>query len=326
MQGGRGLMNKELAMAGDLKAKPGNPIGRRLADAWKSVRKNKVSYLFAAPYMLLFFTFTALPVIVSLILGFYSFNLLETPVFVGMENYIRLFLGDDIFIKAIGNTFLIAVLVGPIGYLMCLLFAWLINELPVSLRTTLTLIFYAPSISGNIYLVWGIFFNKDAYGYANALLLKYNFISSPILWFENPKYMLGLVVVVALWTSVGTSFLSFIAGLQGIDRSLYEAAAMDGVRNRWQELWYVTLPSMKPQLMFGAVMSITGSFGAGAIVTALCGMPSTGYAAHTIVNHLEDYGAIRYEMGYASAIATVLFMIMIGTNKLVQKLLAKVGE
>ncbi|NIK75287.1 multiple sugar transport system permease protein [Paenibacillus castaneae] len=320
-------MNKDLAIRGNaISKKPDYFLKRRLEKGWKSIKKNRVAYLFAAPYMILFFAFTALPVIVSLGLGFFSFNLLEAPIFVGMDNYIRLFLGDDIFIKAIGNTFLLAVMVGPIGFLMCLLFAWLINELPKSLRTILTLIFYAPSISGNIYLVWGIFFNKDAYGYANAILLRYNIISSPILWFENPQYMMPLVVVVALWTSVGTSFLSFIAGLQGIDRTLYEAAAMDGVKNRWQELWYVTLPSMKPQLMFGAVMSITGAFGTGAIVTALCGMPSTGYAAHTIVNHLEDYGSIRYEMGYASAIATILFVIMIGTNIIIQKLLSKVGD
>ncbi|OBZ17705.1 carbohydrate ABC transporter permease [Bacillus sp. FJAT-26390] len=320
-------MSRDLVISGTVEPKrQGKHIGRKLEQGWKSIKKNKVSYLFAAPYMILFFAFTALPVIISLILGFFSFNLLEAPIFVGMDNYIRLFLGDDIFIKAIGNTFLLAVMVGPIGYIMCLVFAWLINELPKSLRTILTLIFYAPSISGNIYLVWGIFFNKDAYGYANAILLRYNVISSPILWFENPKYMMTLVVIVSLWTSVGTSFLSFIAGLQGIDRTLYEAAAMDGVRNRWQELWYVTLPSMKPQLMFGAVMSITGAFGTGAIVTALCGMPSNSYATHTIVNHLEDYGAIRYEMGYASAIATVLFIIMIGANKIVQMLLAKVGE
>ncbi|MFD0714574.1 carbohydrate ABC transporter permease [Paenibacillus sp. GCM10027626] len=320
-------MNKDLVVSRSMVSQsPGSGLRRKLERKWKAVKKNKTAYLFAAPYMILFFMFTALPVIVSIGLGFFSFNLLEAPIFVGMDNYIRLFLEDEVFIKAIGNTFLLAVMVGPIGYLMCLLFAWLINELPKSLRTILTLIFYAPSISGNIYLVWGIFFNKDAYGYANAILLKYNIISSPILWFENPEYMMTLVVIVALWTSVGTSFLSFIAGLQGIDRTLYEAAAMDGVRNRWQELWYVTLPSMKPQLMFGAVMSITGAFGTGGIVTALCGMPSTNYAAHTIVNHLEDYGTIRYEMGYASAIATILFVIMIGTNKLVQKMLSKVGE
>lgn len=301
-------------------------IKTNVSNIFNEIRKNRVSYLFVAPYMILFFTFTALPVIIAFCLGFTSFNLLESPILIGMENYIRLFLDDDVFIKAIGNTFLLAVMTGPIGYLMCLLFAWLINELPRYLRTTLTLIFYAPSISGNVYLIWGILFNKDAYGYANALLLRFNLITSPILWFEDPKYMLGLIVVVSLWTSIGTSFLSFIAGLKGIDPHLYEAAAMDGVRNRWQELWFVTLPSMKPQLMFGAVMSITNSFNVGGIVTALCGMPSQDYAAHTIINHLEDYGNIRFEMGYASAIATILFFIMMVSNIVVQRLLSKVGE
>lgn len=301
-------------------------IKSNLSRVWESMKLNKVSYLFVAPYMILFFMFTALPVIISICLGFTSFNLLETPVFIGVDNYIRLFLEDDIFIKAIGNTFLLAVITGPISYIMCLLFAWLINELPKNLRTILTLIFYAPSISGNIYLIWGILFNQDAYGYANSLLLRFNLITSPILWFEDPKYMMGLIIIVSLWTSIGTSFLSFVAGLQGIDKTLYEASAVDGIKNRWQELWYVTLPSMKPQLMFGAVMSITGSFAVGGIVTALCGMPSKDYAVHTVINHLEDYGNIRFEMGYASTIATILFFIMILSNKIVQKLLSKVGE
>lgn len=292
----------------------------------KNIKKNKVSYLFVAPYIILFFCFTALPVIISLALSFTSFNLLEMPVFVGAENYIRLFLEDDIFMQAIGNTFIIAVAVGPVSYLICLLLAWLINELPKMWRTILTLIFYAPSISGNIYLIWGVIFNKDTYGYVNATLINWGIIQSPILWFEDSKYMMILIIVISLWTSVGTTFLSFIAGLQGIDAGLYEASAIDGVKNRWQELWYVTLPSMKPQLMFGAVMSITGAFGVGGIVTALCGLPSKEYAVHTIINHLEDYGGVRFEMGYASAIATILFLIMIGSNKLVQKALVKVGE
>lgn len=313
-------------MSIDLAVKKNFNIKQNLSRTWSHMKQNKISYLFVAPYMILFFAFTALPVIISLFLGFTSFNLLEAPVFVGVDNYIRLFLDDDVFIKAIGNTFLLAVMTGPISYVLCLLFAWLINELPKTLRTVLTLVFYAPSISGNAYLVWGILFNKDAYGYANAMLLRFNLITSPILWFEDPVYMMALIVVVSLWTSIGTSFLSFIAGLQGIDRSLYEAAAVDGVKNRWQELWYVTLPSMKPQLMFGAVMSITGSFSVGGIVTALCGMPSKDYAAHTIINHLEDFGNIRFEMGYASAIATILFFIMIFSNRIVQKLLSKVGD
>lgn len=290
------------------------------------MKKKRISYLFVAPYMLLFILFTAVPVLMSMGLSFTSFNLLEAPVFIGMENYIRLFLEDNIFMASIGNTFLMAVVIGPVSYLVCLFLAWLINELPRFWRTILTLIFYAPSISGNVYLIWGVIFNKDAYGYANALLMNLGIIQSPILWFENPDYMLPLIVIISLWTSVGTTFLSFIAGLQGVDSQLYEAAAIDGIKNRWQELWYVTLPSMKPQLMFGAVMSITGAFGVGSIVTALCGLPSTDYAAHTIINHLEDYGGVRFEMGYASAIATILFLIMIGSNKLVQKALSKVGE
>ena len=293
---------------------------------FKDIKLHKTSYLFVAPYMILFFCFTALPVIISIVLSFTSFNLLEMPIFVGMDNYTRLFLQDDIFMQAIGNTFLMAVAIGPISYLVCLLLAWLINELPRFWRTMLTLVFFAPSISGNVYLIWGILFNKDAYGYVNAMLINLGIIQSPILWFEDPKYMMTLVIIVSLWTSVGTTFLSFIAGLQGVDSQLYEAAAIDGIKNRWQELWYVTLPSMRPQLMFGAVMSITGAFGVGSIVTALCGMPSKNYAAHTVINHLEDYGNIRFEMGYASAIATILFLIMIGSNKLVQKALAKVGD
>ncbi|MDF2542081.1 MAG: transporter permease [Herbinix sp.] len=276
--------------------------------------------------MILFFCFTALPVIIAMYLSFTSFNIIEPPEFVGLANYVRLFLSDNIFMDAIGNTFIMAVIIGPIGYLICLFLAWMINELPRTLRTILTLIFYAPSISGNVYFIFQYLFSNDSQGYFNALLIKYGIIQGPILWFQNEKYMMPLIVGIAIWTSVGTTFLSFIAGLQGIPAHLYEAAAIDGIKNRWQELWYVTLPSMKPQLMFGAVMSITGAFGVGGIVTALCGLPSTNYAVHTIFNHLEDYGSVRFEMGYASAIATILFLIMIVSNKLIQKVISKVGE
>ena len=292
----------------------------------KQISKNKVSYLFIGPYVILFFTFTALPVIISIFFSFTHFNLLEMPVFVGFDNYVRLFLEDDIFIRAVGNTMIIAMLTGPLGYLLCLLFAWLINELPRIWRTTLTVIFYAPSISGNLFMIWALFFSGDAHGLVNAHLLRHGFISQPILWFHDTRYMMTLLVVITLWASIGTTFLAFIAGLQGIDPQLYEAGAMDGIRNRWQELWYITLPSMKPQLMFGAVMSITAAFGAGAIVTSLFGFPSTEYAVHTIINHLEDYGGIRFEMGYASAIAVLLFILMVGVNKLIQRMLSKVGE
>lgn len=293
---------------------------------WKEMKRNWVAYAMVAPFMILFTIFTVLPVLLSVIISFTDFNLLEMPNFVFMQNYITLFFDDDIFLTAAQNTFVFAVIVGPSSYLMSLLVAWFINELSPRIRAIVTLVFYAPSISGQVYLIWGTLFSGDSYGWVNGALLNLGIITEPIQFFNNASYVMPLCIVVSLWTSLGTSFLSFIAGLQGIDRSLYEAAAVDGIKNRWQELWYVTLPTMKPQLMFGAIMSITSSFGFGGIVTALCGFPSVDYAAHTIMHHLEDYGGQRFETGYASAIAVILFAIMIGANTLVKNMISKVGQ
>lgn len=291
----------------------------------KEMKQNWIAYVMVAPYMILFTMFTIVPVFLSIFISFTDFNMLEWPNIVWLKNYVTLFFDDDIFLIAIKNTFIFAVIVGPSSYLMSFLVAWFINELPPKVRAIVTLIFYAPSISGQVYLIWGTLFSSDSYGWANAVLLKLGIIDAEIAWFQNETYVMPLCIVVSLWTSLGTSFLAFIAGLQGIDHSLFEAGAVDGVRNRWQELYYITLPSMKPQLMFGAVMSITGSFGFGGIVTALAGFPSVNYCAHTIMHHLEDYGGQRYEIGYSSAIAVILFFMMIGANMLVKKILSKLG-
>ncbi|NMA83381.1 MAG: sugar ABC transporter permease [Epulopiscium sp.] len=277
------------------------------------------------PFLILFFTFTILPVITSIIFSFTDFNVLQFPGYVGLENYKKLLLNDTIFLAAIKNTFIIAVITGPIGYLLSFLMAWLINELPTKIRAVLTIIFYAPSISGNVYLIFTLLFSNDPYGYLNAKLLDWGIIETAILWLKDPKYMLTIVIIVSLWMSLGFGFLSFIAGLQTIDKTQYEAGEVDGISNRWQELWFITLPNMKPQLMFGAVMAITSSLGVGDLTTALVGFPSPGYATHTIVNHLNDYGSIRMEMGYASSIAVLLFGTMIICNRLVQRFIKRVG-
>lgn len=297
----------------------------KLQWTWIEMKKYKVAYLMVAPFFLLFFIFTVLPVLLSVVLSFTTFDMINFPKFIYFDNYIRLFLDDDIFLLSIKNTMLFAAITGPVSYLMSLFFAWFINELKPKLRSVVTLIFYAPSIAGNVYIIWTIIFSGDQYGLANALLMKLNIISSPILWFQDVDYIMPLVIIVALWTSLGTSFLTFIAGFQVVDKSLYEAGAVDGLKNRWQELWYVTLPTMKPQLMLGAILAITQSFGFGAVITALVGFPSPDYCAHTIMHHLQDYGSERFEMGYASAIATLLFLMMVGANLLVTKLLRKVG-
>lgn len=293
---------------------------------WTEMKKNKVAYVMIAPFMILFFVFTIFPVLLSIVLSFTDFNLLEMPHFLFLDNYIRLFLDDDIFILAAQNTLIFACITGPVSYLLSLLIAWFINELGPKLRSVVTLVFYAPSISGSVYLVWQTLFSSDSYGWVNGTLINLGIIDDAILWFQNADYVMGLCIVVALWTSLGTAFLSFIAGLQNVPRHLYEAGAVDGIKNRWQELWYITLPYMRPQLMFGAVLSITQSFGFGHIVDALCGFPSVEYAAHTIVHHLNDYGGQRYEMGYASAIAVILFTVMVGANLIIKKGLSKIGQ
>ena len=298
----------------------------KLRWTWEEMKNNKTAYFMLAPFFLLFIIFTVLPVFLSMFLSLTNFNMLEMPEIVGGSNFTRLFLDDDIFLLACQNTLIFAAITGPVSYLLSLLIAWFINELPPKIRAVVTLVFYAPSISGQVYLIWKTLFSSDSYGWVNATLIDLGIISEPILWFENAEYVMPLCIVVALWTSLGTAFLSFIAGFQTIDRSMYEAAAVDGIKNRWQELWYITLPTMRPQLMFGAVLAITNSFGFGAVVDALCGFPSVDYAAHTIMHHLSDYGGSRFEIGYASAIAVVLFVIMFSCNIVIKKALSKVGE
>ncbi len=293
-----------------------------LSRTWKQIRQNREAYLMLAPFMLVFLVFTIVPVVMSLPMGFTDFDMVQLPKFVGLSNYATLFLNDSIFIQSIRVTLIFALFTGPISYVLCFLLAWLINELPPTLRTIFTLIFYAPSMA-NVYTVWQLIFSGDAYGYLNSLLLKLRIITAPIQWLTDGRYVLAVVIVVQLWISLGAGFLALRAGFQNIDRQLYEAGAIEGIRNRWQELVYITIPAMGPQLMFAAVMQIVGSFTAGTVAQALVGFPSTDYKAHTVMTHAYDYGWVRFEMGYASAICMLLFLAMLVCNKLISKLLAK---
>lgn len=291
----------------------------------RDIKTYKTCYAFLAPYALIFALFYIVPVIVSIWYSFTYYNVLQPARFIGVTNYINLILVDDIFLTAVKNTFLIAAITGPVGYIAAFLFAWLIHELPKRIRAIAVLIFYAPTISGQVYLIWTFIFAGDAYGYANAIGTNWGLLQSPKLWLTDPRYMMTIVIIVILWSSLGTGFLSFIAGLNTIPDDQYEAGYVDGIKNRWQELWYITLPNMKSMLMFGAVMSITTAFNTADVTMALCGFPSTDYAARTVVTHLIDYGQSRFEMGYASAIATVLFLCMYLCNKFIQKALSKLG-
>lgn len=288
------------------------------------IRNKKELYLMLLPFFLVFIVFVVVPVLFSIIMSFTDYNVIQTPSFVGLNNYIDLFLNDDLFITALQNTFVMAVIVGPVGYMLSFCMAWMLCELPDKLRVVLTVVLYGPSLSGNAYMIWTLIFSDDSTGYMNSLLMSLGITDGAILWLHDTKYMMLIVLLVQLWMSFGVGFLSFIAGLQGIDSAQLEAGMIDGITNRWQELWHIVLPNMKPVLLFGAIMAITSAFSISG--SALTGFPSTGYATHSIVDHLSDYGTTRLEMGYASAIAVVLFILMVGSNKLIQKFLRKVGS
>ena len=292
---------------------------------WSLMKKNRQSYGLMAPYFILFFMFTILPVMIAIVLSFTNFNMLQAPRFVGWANYTRLLLENEIFIIALQNTLIFAVVTGPLSFILCFIFAWIINDMPPKVRAFMTLVFYAPSISGNVFFMWQVFFSGDRMGLVNGFLINLGILDDPINFFRDARFIMPILIIVQLWMSLGVGFLAFIAGLQTVDKALYEAGAVDGIRNRWQELWYITLPSMKPQLLFAAVMQITTSFAIADVVTTLAGMPTVNYAGDTIVTHLQDIGWIRFEMGYASAVATILFLLMVGTNKGVQRMLRKVG-
>lgn len=289
---------------------------------WRSFKASKSCYLMLAPFMIFFIVFTVIPVVMSLPMGFTDFNMAQAPKFVGLSNYTTLFLSDKIFVKSIRVTIVFALFTGPVSYILCFLLAWLINELHPKLKTIFTLIFYAPSLA-NVYTAWTLIFSGDMNGYANSFLINLGLINSPVQWLTDGRYILGVTIVVQLWISLGAGFLALRAGFQNIDRSMYEAGAIEGIRTRWQELIYIVIPSMGPQLMFAAVMQIVSSFTAGTVAQNLVGFPSTDYKAHTIMTHAYDYGWVRYEMGYASAICMVLFVVMYLLNKLISKVLSK---
>ena len=278
------------------------------------------------PFMILFVVFTILPILSSVVLSFFEYDQVSTPIWTGLDNYLRMFTGDRLFPIVFKNTLVMAVILGPLSYIMAFVLAWCISEFRPLVRTLLAFLFYAPGLVGNAYFIWSIIFSGDANGYANSLLLSLGLITEPIVWFKDLDYNMIIIIVVQLWMSLGVSFLSNIAGIQNVSHDLYEAGAIDGVRNRWQELWYITLPSMKSILLFGAVMQIQSSFAVGPVITALAGYPTLNNSLDTIVTYLTDIGTARYEFGYAAAISVVLFLVMLLFRVVVGNLLNLLGK
>lgn len=291
-----------------------------------SVQGNKLSLLFMAPYLIGFLAFIVLPVIVAMFLSFTNFDSITSPNFVFLNNYLFMLTEDTVFMqKVLPNTILFAVIVGPASFFLSFFLAWLLAQIPKLPRTILALLIYSPSLVGGIAMqvVWVVIFNGDANGYLNSFLLNIGLIEDPIQWLQSTKHLFPIMCLVTIWSSSGVGFLSMLSGILNVDSQLYEAAYIDGMKNRFQELIYVTIPSMKPQLLFGAVMAIVATFQAGAIGVQLSGSnPTPNYAGQLIVNHIEDFGFIKYEMGYASALSVILLLFIYLTSKVVNRLLA----
>lgn len=278
-------------------------------------------FVMLAPFLILFIIFTILPIISSIVLSFTSYDMLSVPEFTGIDNYRRMFLDDNVFPIVLKNTLVFAILSGPAGFLLSFLLAWFVNEFNPKVRTLLSFMFYAPSLVGNAYFIWKVAFSGDSYGYINSLLLSIGIITEPVVWLREPSYLMPIIILVQLWQSMGISFLANISGLQNVSRDLYEAGTIDGIRNRWQELRYITLPSMQHMLLFSAVMQIQASFSLSAVAIELAGYPSASHAVDTIVSHMTDVATVRYELGYASSIAVILFVLMALTRLLIGKIL-----
>lgn len=282
------------------------------------------AYGFVFPYAILFIIFIVIPVVVAALLSFTYFDTIQFPKFIGLRNYITLLTEDEVFMKyVLPNTIEFAVIVGPGGYMLSFLLAWMLAQLTRGPRTILALILYSPSMTSAVTMavVWQTFFSGDQNGYLNSFLLNLGVIQAPIQWLQSPQYLMPIMIVVTLWSSMGVGFLAMLAGILEINPELYEAAAIDGMSSRWQEIFYITIPSMKPQMLFGAVMAIVGTFQAGAIGVTLSGAnPTPQYAGQLIVNHIEDFGFLRYEMGYAAAISVVLLLMVLLFSRLANRM------
>lgn len=280
-------------------------------------------YVMVMPFIIIFFVFTVLPAVGGLLVSFTDFNGMSFPHITGFDNYIRLLFKDQTFIIVLKNTLMQAMIVGPVGYLLSFVVAWLINEVDKKFRLLIIFLFYSPSFSGTLFVVWRYIFANDSNGLINSALAQMRI--EPVNFLSDPDYAMMVVLIVSVWNSFGAGFLSFIAGLRGLDRAYYEAAAIDGLRNRWQELYYVTLPQMGPSLMFGAVQAIGGAFACGAINQALTGYPSTNNATDTILLYMAEFGGTRFEYGYASAMSVFLMAAMLIIYRLFTKVLKSFG-
>ncbi len=287
-------------------------------------KKFNTSYLFVTPYAIFFIVFVVLLIVIAVVLSFTYYDTVNFPRFVGLRNYINLLTQDTDFMQyALPTTIRYALIIGPGGYALSFILAWILAQIPHRIRTLSAIIIYSPALTSGVLMtvVWRVLFSGDNRGYLNNILLNMGVINTPVQWLQDPKMIMTIMLFVGLWSSMGIGFLAMLSGILNVNKEIYEAAYIDGMKNRWQEIFYITIPSMKPQMLFGAVMAIVSTFNAAGIATALTlSFPPPQMAGWLIVDHMNDFGFARYEMGYASAISVVLLMIVLLFSRVAHKL------
>lgn len=291
---------------------------------WRLSGRDVWGWLFMAPFVLALLIFGVIPVLFSIAMSLFSYNLYEAPIFIGLANFRSLFLEDAEFTLALKNTLVYAFTVTPITFVINFFLAWVLNSLRGGMRNLMVILFYIPQMSagGALSLIWMYLFAGDRYGLLNHFLTSMGWITTPIQWTTDTDILFYVVIFIGIMVGSGMSFLTFVAGFQALPADMYEAGRIDGIRNKFQELIYLTIPQMKPQLLFSAVTASVGALAVADIPAQVAGFPSPGYAAHTVALHMRDYGFVRFEVGYSSAISVVLFALTFFTGYVLRKILA----
>lgn len=286
---------------------------------WTLAQREKAwAYAFITPWLIGFFIFTLGPMLASLYFSFTDYNIIDAPQWEGLANYQRVFFQDPLFWHSLKRTLYFAALALPLGLLFGFLLALLLNQDVPGVNLWRTFYFLPSVIAGvAVALLWMRIFNPRV-GFLNPFLENVFGINNPPGWLQDPDWAIPALVIMSLW-GVGGSMIIYLAGLQGIPTTLYEAAKIDGASSR-QRFWHVTLPMMTPVIFYNLVIGLIGAFQYFTeVYVATSG--EGGPVRSTLVYNLYLYqNAFRYfEMGYASALAWVLFVIILVVTLLVFK-------
>ena len=274
-----------------------------------------IAFVFIAPALLLFLIFIFVPLFASLFLSFTQYNVLHPPVWAGLANFRQLMFHDPRFWKAFRNTVCYVVGVVPIGISTALVLAAALEELTRG-KQLFKVLYFIPTVTSVVAIaaVWKWLFAGEKFGLINYFLIRLGF--HPVDWLLSPTWILPAIMIMSIWAGLGYNLVFFSAGISTIPQTLYEAAKVDGA-SWWGRFWNVTVPMLRPTLVFVVVMAVINSFQVFDQVYIMTGGTGEGTggvldSGLTMVSYLYDQGFMQFHMGYASAIAYLIFGCVFG--------------